>query len=93
MINPADLRRKLGLKQQEFWGKIGVTQSGGSRYEHGRKLPNAVKELMRLVHVENIDVTRVKREYIAIIDLLKSNYPDLHKTLEKAAKEKNSKEK
>ena len=31
--NPRDIRRKLGLNQHDFWSKVGVTQSGGSRYE------------------------------------------------------------
>ena len=29
--NVRDIRRKLGLNQQQFWSKLGVTQSGGSR--------------------------------------------------------------
>lgn len=36
------MRRKTGLNQQQFWGQVGVTQSGGSRYEHGRKVPPSV---------------------------------------------------
>ena len=36
---PREIRRKLGLNQQQFWSKIGVTQSGGSRYESGRNMP------------------------------------------------------
>jgi len=43
--NPGDIRRKLSLNQSEFWGKIGVTQSGGSRYESGRNMPRPVREL------------------------------------------------
>jgi len=35
-INVGDLRRKLCLNQQQFWTPIGVTQSGGSRYENER---------------------------------------------------------
>ena len=30
--NPREIRRKLRMNQQEFWSRIGVTQSGGSRY-------------------------------------------------------------
>ena len=45
------IRRKLGLNQQQFWSKIGVTQSGGSRYESGRNMPKPVRELLRLVRV------------------------------------------
>lgn len=37
-IDPRALRQKLGLNQAEFWGRISVTQSGGSRYESGRDM-------------------------------------------------------
>jgi transcriptional regulator with XRE-family HTH domain len=84
--NPRDVRRKLGLNQQDFWTKIGVTQSGGSRYESGRKMPKPVKELLRLVHVEQIDLSQLKREDIEIIAYLKESHPDLYKSLRKAAK-------
>ena len=86
IVNPRDVRRKLGLNQQDFWTKIGVTQSGGSRYESGRKMPKPVKELLRLVHVEQIDLGRLKREDLEIIDYLKDSHPDLYKSLKKAAK-------
>jgi transcriptional regulator with XRE-family HTH domain len=86
IINPREIRRKLGLNQQDFWTKIGVTQSGGSRYESGRKMPKPVKELLRLVHVEQIDLSRIKREDVEILDYLKESHPDLYKSLRKAAK-------
>ena len=86
IANPRDFRRKLGLNQQDFWTKIGVTQSGGSRYESGRKMPKPVKELLRLVHVEQIDLSRLKREDLEIIEYLKDAHPDLYKSLKKAAK-------
>ena len=87
-IEPREIRRKLGLNQQQFWSKIGVTQSGGSRYESGRNMPRPVRELLRLVHVEQVDIQRVKKEDVEIIDYLKSEDPDLYKTLKKAAKAK-----
>ena len=34
--------------QMTFWKKYGTTQSGGSRYETGRGLPNAVAMLIVL---------------------------------------------
>lgn len=34
-INPREVRQQLGLNQQEFWSRIGVTQSGGSRTGRG----------------------------------------------------------
>jgi predicted transcriptional regulator len=41
--NLREIRQKLDLNQQEFWSKVGVTQSGGSRYESGREMPKAVR--------------------------------------------------
>lgn len=88
IINPREIRRKLGLNQQEFWTQIGVTQSGGSRYESGRNMPKPVRELLRLVHVEQLDLTRVKKEDFEIIDFIKADQPDLYKSLKKAARAK-----
>ena len=39
------LRKKLNLNQSEFWHPLGVTQSGGSRYESGRSIPRPVQVL------------------------------------------------
>lgn len=86
-IEPREIRRKLGLNQQQFWSKIGVTQSGGSRYESGRNMPKPVRELLRLVHVEQIDLQRIKRDDMEIIAYLKSEDSDLYKNLKKTAKE------
>ncbi len=47
------LRRKLGLNQSEFWTPLGVTQSGGSRYESGRNIPNPTSMLIHLVYLSN----------------------------------------
>ena len=38
-IDAREIRRKMGMNQQQFWSKLGVTQSGGSRYESGRNMP------------------------------------------------------
>lgn len=85
-IEPREIRRKLGLNQQQFWSKIGVTQSGGSRYESGRNMPKPVKELLRLVHVEQIDIHRVKRDDLEIAEYLKETDNEQYKALKKAAK-------
>lgn len=37
-----ELRRRLGLSQSAFWGALEVTQSGGSRYESSREMPEQV---------------------------------------------------
>ena len=44
------LRKRLELNQQEFWSRLGVTQSGGSRYESGRRVPQPVKILLELAY-------------------------------------------
>lgn len=44
------LRAKLGLNQSDFWGRISVTQSGGSRYESGRNIPRTVQILLHLAY-------------------------------------------
>jgi transcriptional regulator with XRE-family HTH domain len=85
-FNPREIREKLGLNQQEFWTKIGVTQSGGSRYESGREMPKPVRELLRLVHVERIDLTRVKKEDFEVIEYLKSAEPALYRELRRRAR-------
>lgn len=43
-----EFRRKNRLNQSEFWTPIGVTQSGGSRYESGRNIPAPVMALVVL---------------------------------------------
>ncbi|QWT45879.1 helix-turn-helix domain-containing protein [Azospira inquinata] len=90
-IDPREIRRKLGLNQQQFWSKIGVTQSGGSRYESGRNMPKPVRELLRLVHVEQVDIQHIKREDMEVIDYLKTSEPETFKALKKAARGKQKK--
>ena len=85
-IDAREIRRKLGLNQQQFWSTLGVTQSGGSRYESGRNMPKPVRELLRLVHVEQIDIKNVKREDLEVVEYLKSQDPEMFKTLKKAAR-------
>lgn len=86
IANPGDIRRKLGLNQSEFWGKIGVTQSGGSRYESGRNMPRPVRELLRLVHVEGIDLAKAKGEDFAIAEELKRNNIRLYERMRNAVR-------
>ena len=87
-IDAREIRRKLGLNQQQFWSTLGVTQSGGSRYESGRNMPKPVRELLRLVHVEQIDIKSIKREDWDVIEYLKVQEPELYKSLKKSARSK-----
>ena len=88
ILNPREIRRRMGLNQQQFWSKIGVTQSGGSRYENGRNIPWPIRKLLRLVHVEQIDLNKVKKEDFQVIEYMKSSHPDLYIKLKKAARAK-----
>ncbi len=86
--NPRNIRLRLGLNQQEFWGRIGVTQSGGSRYESGRRMPKPVRELLRLVHVDQIDFRKITKNDIALLAYLKGSQPALYRRLKGAAGQK-----
>ena len=46
-----EIRKAKGLNQAEFWGPLGVTQSGGSRYESDRNIPEPVQRLADLIHL------------------------------------------
>ena len=89
--NPGDIRRKLGLNQSEFWGNIGVTQSGGSRYESGRNMPRPVRELLRLVHIEGIDLAKVKADHMVVAEQLRRTNPRLYERLRNSARNSGSK--
>lgn len=86
-----DIRRKTGLSQTKFWNRIGVTQPGGSLYEAGREMPKAVRELVRLVHIEKIDLKALKPIDLTITALLKEQQPDLYQALEKEVKNRSEK--
>ena len=49
-LAPRELRRKAGKNQSAFWDPLGVSQSGGSRYETGRAVPKLVGLLLTLAH-------------------------------------------
>jgi transcriptional regulator with XRE-family HTH domain len=89
IANPRDIRRKLRLNQQEFWSRIGVTQSGGSRYESGRTMPKPVRELLRLVHIEGIELNQARGRDFEVVSYLKHANPRLYRSLSKAARGKN----
>jgi transcriptional regulator with XRE-family HTH domain len=85
-LNVREIRQKLGYNQSVFWSKVGVTQSGGSRYESGRNMPRPVRELLRLVHVEQLDIQRLRKADIEVVEYLKANEPARFKELKKLAK-------
>lgn len=79
--NPRDLRKKLGINQIDFWSKIGVTQSGGSRYESGRSMPKPVRELLRLVYVKHVPLAAADGTDLRIAELLRQQKPALYQQL------------
>jgi len=58
-------RRALGCNQSEFWSTISVTQSGGSRYEKGRALPEILQLLLNITY-------GTKQEASQIVEHLRS---------------------
>lgn len=87
--NISDIRRNLGLNQMEFWSKLGVTQSGGSRYESGRNMPKPVRELLRIVHIERVDLSSINASDLAVASLLKERDPELYEQLLSDSQQKN----
>ena len=55
------LRKKLGYNQSDFWSRIKVTQSGGSRYESGREMPEQVSLLLHLTYGTNRQASNLLR--------------------------------
>lgn len=80
-LSPREVRQQIGMNQTEFWARVGVTQSGGSRYENGFPMPKAVRELVRVVHIEKIRIELANHEDLEIISLLKERYTDLYRVL------------
>ena len=48
--NYRELRRKMDISQSEFWNRLGITQSGGSRYESGRNVPKPTQTVIHLAY-------------------------------------------
>lgn len=71
-LNIGALRKSLRMNQKEFWAKVGVTQSGGSRYENGRDMPQPVQILLKLVYVQGVNVRTVERGDFRVIEYLKN---------------------
>ena len=80
------IRKKSGLNQSDFWSAVGVTQSGGSRYESGAKMPVQVNELLRLVYIEKVDLLKVNKRDLDIGRKLKTMYPAIYKEISEMKK-------
>jgi len=81
------LREQSGLNQTEFWERVGISQSGGSRYETAeRNMPKPVVELLRLVYIEGVDLERIKKADIVVVEYMKSKEPELWQVMKNRAK-------
>ena len=56
------LRQKLSLNQSEFWAPFQTTQSGGSRYESGREIPDPVQVLLNIAFGTDTKATAIFNE-------------------------------
>lgn len=86
--DPRAIRERLGLNQTDFWAKVGITQSGGSRYESGRSLPRAVRELVRLVYLRDVPLAMANGTDLRIAAALRERNPELYKELAAAVRKK-----
>lgn len=84
--NPRDIRKKLSLNQMDFWSQIGVTQSGGSRYESGRSMSKPVCELLRLVYLEHVPLAAANGTDLRVAQLLREQKPALYEQLRDSSK-------
>ncbi|MEN6079300.1 MULTISPECIES: helix-turn-helix transcriptional regulator [Chromobacterium] len=76
-----EIRRQTGLNQQQFWSRIGVTQSGGSRYESGRNIPRPVQTLVSVVHVHGIELEKINRHNARVLRALLAGDIDIQPLL------------
>ena len=71
-MNPIDiseLRNKLGMSTVKFWQEVKVSAATGWRYEHleGHKIPEPVKELVRLRYSLGIDTSKINEQTAPLI--------------------------
>jgi hypothetical protein len=75
-FDPRAMRRRLDLNQQEFWSAVGVTQSGGSRYEQDRRIPKPVMELLRLRYQLGIRLEDITEQNSTMIRAITEGHLD-----------------
>lgn len=59
-------RRGRGENQITFWGRFGVTQSAGSRYETVRGMPVQVAALIWLVESGKLDEADLQKAFASV---------------------------
>ena len=57
ITNYKRVRTKMKMNQTEFLGRVGVTQSAGSRYESKiNEIPRAIAVLAKLIYIDGQDI-------------------------------------
>jgi DNA-binding transcriptional regulator YiaG len=51
ITDPYAIRAKWKLSSRDFWNTIGVTASGGCKYEEGRQMPRYLEILFGIVYL------------------------------------------
>ena len=82
MQNVRAIRRQQSLNQHDFWLRLGVTQSGGSRYESGRRIPRPVQTLINVVYVHAIDLEKINPRNARLIRAVLDGEIDIRPLLE-----------
>ena len=75
VLDCRNIRLESNLNQHDFWQRLGVTQSGGSRYENGRNMPKPVRQLLNLVYVLKLDLDKVDAESVLMAQYLNEVRP------------------
>ncbi|PXX79127.1 helix-turn-helix domain-containing protein [Rivihabitans pingtungensis] len=76
------LRNSKKMNQAQFWGALNVTQSCGSRYESGRKIPTLVQLMIDLVHVRGVDLNALpSAEDVQLLHVIRTQHTDLYHNL------------
>lgn len=50
------LREQANLTQKAFWNSVGLTQSGGCRYEQGQSIPRPIRILIYTIYAAGIRI-------------------------------------
>ncbi|GAB2876055.1 MULTISPECIES: helix-turn-helix domain-containing protein [Microvirgula] len=82
------IREGVGLTQKQFWSPLGISQSGGSRYERGYYIPKPVRILLNLLYVRHVDIEALNEDDLKIVHYLRDQHPELYASLAKMIKRK-----
>ena len=55
-------RQKIGMNQTDFWSRVNVTQSGGSRYEKSRSVPKPVQLLLTIAYGTDLQCEKIVQQ-------------------------------